>query len=73
MSNDIVLYVGMYQGQVIVFHNTWGVKTKDSSKEGRFLIGKPIFSTLTIGSDLENYDEEAELLRNIQSMNIVTH
>lgn len=71
-KGHIVLYVGTYQGKVVVFHNTWGIKTKDSGKEGRFLIGKPIFSTLTIGSDLENYDEGAELLRNIQSMNIVT-
>ena len=71
-KGHIVLYVGVYKGDVIVFHNTWGIKIKDSKKEGRFLIGKPIFSTLTIGSELKNYDEDAELLRNIKSMNILT-
>ncbi|MDQ7061986.1 MAG: SH3 domain-containing protein [Sulfurimonas sp.] len=71
-KGHIVLYVGVYKDDVIVFHNTWGIKTKDAEKEGRFIIGKAIFSTLTIGSELKNYDESAELLRNIKSMNILT-
>lgn len=68
----IVLYVGIAKDNVIVFHNTWGIKTKDKKKEGRYIIGKSIFSTLKIGNKLKNYDEDAELLRNIKSMNIIT-
>mgnify|MGYP000433196659 CR=1 FL=1 len=71
-EGHIVLYVGIYNNKIIVFHNTWGIKTKDGSKEGRFIIGKPIFSTLKLGSELKNYDEDAELLRNIKSMNVIT-
>lgn len=68
----IVMYVGVYKDDVIVFHNTWGIKTKDAKGEGRFIIGKSIFSTLTVGSELSNYNEDEEILRNIRSMNIIT-
>lgn len=71
-KGHIVLYVGIYKDEVVVFHNTWGIKTKEGKKEGRFIIGKPIFSTLKVGSNLKNYDKDAELLKNIQSMNIIT-
>jgi len=69
----ILLYVGIKNKKIIVFHNAWGIKTKKDSKEGRFIIGKPIFSTLKVGSDLKNYDKTASILSNLQSMNIITH
>ncbi len=68
----IMLYVGIYNNKIIIFHNAWGIKTKDGEKEGRFIIGKTIFSTLRVGKELENYDENGELLRNIKSFNIIT-
>jgi hypothetical protein len=68
----ILLYVGIKKGRVIVFHNTWGVKTDKNGVEGRFLIGKSIFSSLKVGSNLQYYDEDASLLRNLKSMNILT-
>ena len=71
-KGHIMLYVGMYNDDVIIFQNTWGIKTKIDGKEGRFIIGKTIFSTLKIGEELENYDENSELLRNIESINIIT-
>ena len=71
-KGHIVLYVGIYNNEVIVFHNTWGIKTKDGEKEGRFIVGKAIFSTLRLGDELKNYDKDAELLKNIESMNTIT-
>lgn len=71
-KGHIVLYAGVYNDEIIIFHNTWGIKTKINAKEGRFLIGKTIFSTLKIGKELKGYDKSAELLRNIKSMNIIT-
>ncbi|QOY53344.1 SH3 domain-containing protein [Candidatus Sulfurimonas baltica] len=71
-KGHIVLYVGTYNDEVIVFHNTWGIKTKKDGVEGRVIIGKPIFSTLRLGKNQENYDEEAEILKNLKSMNILT-
>ncbi len=71
-KGHIMLYVGVYNDEIIVFHNTWGIKTKLNNKEGRFLIGKTIFSTLKIGKELKDYDKKSELLKNLQSMNIIT-
>jgi hypothetical protein len=71
-KGHIVLYVGTYDDEIIVFHNTWGVKTKKDGVEGRVIIGKPIFSTLKLGRNHKDYDESGELLRNLKSMNILT-
>lgn len=71
-KGHIVLYVGIHNNEIVIFHNTWGIKTKSNGKEGRFIIGKTIFSTLKIAKELDDYDESAELLRNIKSMNIIT-
>jgi len=71
-KGHILLYVGIKNNKVIVFHNVWGIKTKEDGKEGRFIIGKPIFSTLRVGSSLHNYDINASILSSLQSMNIIT-
>lgn len=68
----IVLYVGTYNDEVIIFHNTWGIKTKKNGIEGRVIIGKPVFSTLRLGKDQRYYNEDAEILKNLKSMNILT-
>ncbi|MDA7816814.1 SH3 domain-containing protein [Sulfurimonas sp.] len=71
-KGHIVLYVGTFEEDIVVFHNVWGIKTKKDSVEGRVVIGKPIFSTLKLGRFQKNYDEEAEILKNLKSMNILT-
>ena len=71
-KGHIVLYVGTFENEIIVYQNVWGIRTKKDNEEGRFIIGKVIFSTLKLGDELKDYDESAELLRNIESMNILT-
>lgn len=71
-KGHIVLYVGVYNNEIIVFHNAWGIKTKKDDIEGRIVIGKPIFSTLKLGADQENFDVTSEMLRNLKSINIIT-
>lgn len=71
-NGHIMLYVGIYHNKIVIFHNIWGIKTKKDGKEGRFIIGKAIFSTLKVGSNLPEYDKSAELLTNLKSMNILT-
>ncbi len=68
-KGHIVLYVGIFNDEIVVFQNVWGIKTKENNVEGRYVIGKTIFSTLRVGENLKNYDEEAGLLRNLTSMN----
>jgi hypothetical protein len=71
-KGHIVLYVGTYNDDIVVFHNTWGIKTKKDGVEGRLVVGRAIFSTLKLGKELKYYDEKSELLKNITSMNIIT-
>lgn len=71
-KGHIVLYVGTFKDEIIVFHNTWGIKTKKDDVEGRVVIGKSVFSTLRLGKNLEDYDKEGEILGNLESMNILT-
>ena len=71
-KGHIVLYAGIVEDEIIVYQNVWGIRTKKDGVEGRFIIGKTVFSTLKLGNELKDYDESAELLRNIESMNILT-
>lgn len=68
-KGHIVLYVGTFNEKIIIFQNVWGVKTQNAESEGRFIIGKPVFSTLEIGSNLKEYDENSSLLKNLKSFN----
>lgn len=67
----IVMYVGTYKDEIVVFQNVWGVRTKESDKEGRFIVGKALFSTLELGKELEFYDSKSSLLNTITSMNLL--
>ena len=68
-KGHIVLYVGTFNDEIVIFQNTWGIRTRENGIEGRFIVGKTIFSTLCVGENLKNYDGEAGLLQNLTSMN----
>ena len=70
-KGHIGLYVGTFKGEAVMFQNVWGVKTKDGKREGRFVVGKPVFSTLELGSELPNFDANASMLSKLQSFNIL--
>jgi len=72
VPNHIVLYVGTMDDEIIIFHNTWGVKTMQDGIKGRAVVGKTIFSTLEFGSELSHYDKNSSILKNLKSMNILT-
>jgi len=68
-QGHIVLYVGVFEDEIVVFQNVWGVKTQKDGDEGRYVVGRSIFSTLELGKNLKDYDQNASLLRNLQSLN----
>jgi hypothetical protein len=68
-KGHIVLYTGLLNNKITIFQNMWGIKTKQDGKEGRFIVGKAIFSTLDLGDNLTTYDKNASLLRNLKSIN----
>lgn len=49
----IMLYVGQDNEKSLVFHNLWGLKTKDG---GRHVIGKTIISETDIGNNIPDVD-----------------
>lgn len=72
-KGHILIYVGVKNGKVVAYHNTWGIKTIDrDKKEGRIIVGKTVYSSLKLGEDQKNYDKDAEILKNLLSMNIIS-
>jgi len=67
-QGHIALFVGTYDNKVIIYQNVWGVKTMKNGKNGRYIIGRPVFSTLEIGKNLRDYDANASLLSNLKSI-----
>lgn len=71
-KGHILLYLGLKEGKIAVLHNAWGVKTVRNGLEGRKIIGRTVISSLELGKEVENYDEEKGLLSELVSMNIIT-
>lgn len=72
-KGHILLYLGVYKGDIMVLHDVWGIRTKVGTKEGRVIIGKTVISTLDIGDELADYDKENNMLDKLESMNIITY
>ena len=51
MPGHIGLYLGTYQGKAVMFHNMWGLRTRDASGgcDGRAIVGKAVVTTLRPG------------------------
>lgn len=47
----IALYVGESEGNALIFHNMWGIKTEENGKEGRDIVGRAAVTTLWTGMD----------------------
>lgn len=44
-----MLYIGQRNGEPVVFHSVWGLKTKINGKLGRKIIGGAVITTLEPG------------------------
>jgi len=72
-KGHVLIYVGVKDGNIVVFHNTWGIKTMNNDSEGRIVIGKTIYSSVKLGDRQINYDKDSEILKNLLSMNIIVN
>lgn len=66
----IMLYIGTYRGEPLILHNMWGIRTEVGGKEGRFVVGRSVISTLDVGSDLPDHSQSRLILNRITSMNM---
>ncbi len=72
-KGHVMLYIGRKDGRALIFHNIWGIRTKDlRGREGRKIIGKAVITTLQPGQELIDIDSAAgSLLDHIAAMNIL--
>ena len=56
MPGHIMLYIGQRRGHPLVFHNMWGVRTRNSGRPGRHIVGKAVITTLAPGMELPDHD-----------------
>jgi len=72
MPGHVGLYLGTYNGEPLLLHNMWGVKTKGLfGNEGRHVVGKTVITTLEPGAGLSDVDESGLLINRISGMNIL--
>ncbi|MDR1965749.1 MAG: SH3 domain-containing protein [Synergistaceae bacterium] len=64
MPGHIMLYLGVYDGEPVVFHNTWGVQTNS----GRAVVGKAVVSSLRLGSEIPGKPANSLLIDRIDSI-----
>ncbi|MDR2669430.1 MAG: SH3 domain-containing protein [Desulfovibrio sp.] len=53
LPGHIVLYLGVYEGKNLIFHNIWGLRTRDASGgcDNRAVIGKAVVTTTDPGRE----------------------
>ena len=66
----IMLYIGEKDNESLVFHNIWGIRTKDKMK--RKIIGKAVITTLNPGKELAEIDKSYNFLSRIKGMTLLT-
>ena len=65
----IMLYVGSENGEPLVFHTIWGVRTIDQNEqEGRHILGQTVITTLEPGKELPNADPEMSLINRLEGI-----
>jgi hypothetical protein len=69
----IMLYIGSYQGKALIFHNLWGIRTRDLlGREGRRIVGHAAITTLNPGSELNTSDTPgSDYLKGILGMTVL--
>jgi len=72
LKGHIMLYIGQKDGEPLVFHNIWGIKTlKNNGEDGRFIIGRAVITTLEPGKELPNFVKKKNILSKIEGMVLV--
>jgi len=65
----IMLYVGRQDGQPLVLHSAWGVKTRKNHGYGRKIIGATVITTLEPGRELDTLARpEGVFLEKVQTI-----
>ena len=69
LPGHIMLYIVEKDGDPLVFHNIWGLRTTDSL--GRKVIGRSVITTLEPGKSLPNLEPGKTLLKRVKGMTLL--
>ncbi len=69
LRGHIMLYIGQKDGNPLVMHNMWGVRTwKNPFQEGRNVVGKTVITSLEPGIELENANFSQTILKKVHGL-----
>lgn len=70
MPGHIGLYVGQKDGAAL-FHNMWGLRTKNGGSEGRAVIGRAVVTSLKPGEERGDIDEKGLLIERVRAFTVI--
>ncbi|MDR1945954.1 MAG: SH3 domain-containing protein [Desulfovibrio sp.] len=70
LPGHIALYLGTYEGKGIIFHNIWGLRTRDASGgcDNRAVIGRAVVTTLDPGRERPDLCAGKSLLERMEKI-----
>ena len=69
IPGHIMVYIGQESGTPLVLHNVWGLRTESFwGKEGRFIIGKTVISSLELGKDIKGVNKKRLILNRLSGV-----
>ena len=73
LPGHIGVYIGQYQGKPVMFHNIWGLRTRNGGDacDGRAVIGKAVVTTLRPGAERPDICTPASILDRVQRVTIL--
>jgi hypothetical protein len=71
MPGHVMLYVGTFRGEIVIFHAFWGIRTSESGREGRQVVGRTAFTSLEPGRELYEADPAGTILNRLESMTLL--
>lgn len=69
MPGHIMLYLGVYDSEPVVFHNIWGVRVNGpGGKPARAVVGRAAVTGLRLGSELSDRPRESLLIDRLSTL-----
>ena len=69
MRGHIMLYLGQYRNESVVFHNIWGLRiVEEGNANARHVLGRAVVSSLRLGQELPALKDDAILLNRLKGM-----
>ena len=68
MRGHIMLYLGVFNDEVLAIHDIWGLRTLQDGKEGREILGRIIITPLDTGKDIKTISQDSLLIKRISGM-----